>query len=73
MSKTKITKQLPDITNVEMSRFDTAQLFFYAVFLYVCGILGDSYDQRKVLSVAFAGLGVFFFLLSLAGFFAINS
>jgi sugar phosphate permease len=44
MSKTKITKQLPNITNVEMSRFDTAQLFFYAVFLYVCGILGDSYD-----------------------------
>lgn len=73
MSKTNITKQLPEITKEQMSRFDTAQLFFYAVFLYICGILGDSYDQRKVLSVAFAGLGLFFFLLSLAGFLAIHS
>ncbi len=56
-----------------MSRFDTAQLFFYAVFLYVCGILGDNYNQRKVLSIAFAGLGVSFLLLSFAGFFKINN
>ncbi len=52
---------------------DTAQLLFYAIFLYVCGIIGDTYDLRIVLTIAFGGLTVFFFLLSLGGFFELTS
>jgi sugar phosphate permease len=52
-----------------LSNFDTAQLFFYAFFLYVCGVLGDSYNQRYVLSTAFFFLAIFFALLSFPGFF----
>lgn len=69
LSKPYITEKHPEeLSKTILSRFDTVQLFFYAVCLYICGVLGDSYDQRKVLSIAFLGLGVFFFLLSVAGF-----
>ena len=56
-----------------LSRFDTAQLLFYAIFLYICGVVGDAYDQRKVLTIAFVFLAIFFALLSLAGFFDMTS
>jgi MFS transporter, OPA family, glycerol-3-phosphate transporter len=69
LSKPYIVDEHPELTKKILSRFDTAQLFFYAIFLYVCGIVGDSYDQRIVLTVAFSGLTVFFGLLSLPGFF----
>jgi sugar phosphate permease len=45
LSKPYISEKHPiDLSKAVLSRFDTAQLFFYASFLYVCGVLGDSYD-----------------------------
>jgi sugar phosphate permease len=68
MSKPYISEQHKELDKATLSRFDTAQLFFYAFFLYICGILGDSYNQRYVLSVAFLGLAIFIGLLALPGF-----
>lgn len=74
LSKPYITAEHPqELTKSDLSKFDTAQLFFYAFFLYVCGILGDSYNQRYVLSIAFFFLTIFFALLALPGFFGWTS
>jgi hypothetical protein len=37
------------------------------VFLFICGIVGDTFDQRKILTLALMGLGVAFALLGLPG------
>lgn len=74
LSKTELKDKHPtELPTEVLSRFDTAQLLFYAICLYICGVIGDSYDQRKVLTVALGNLTVFFFLLSLAGFFDMTS
>lgn len=39
----------------------------------MCGIIGDTYDLRKVLSMAYGGLTVFFALLSIPGFLNMTS
>jgi sugar phosphate permease len=68
LSKPYIFKQHPELSKKILSRFDTAQMFFYAISLYICGIIGDTYNLRYVLSFAYAGLTIFFALLSLPGF-----
>jgi len=45
----------------------------YAVFLYICGVAGDRFNPRLILTMAFIGIGVFYALLSLGGFFEITS
>lgn len=41
-SKPYIVKRHPELLTKEIiSHFDTSQLFFYAMSLYVCGVLGD--------------------------------
>ena len=45
LAKTYITKKFPkELSKATLSRFDTAQLFVYALFLYICGAVGDIYD-----------------------------
>jgi OPA family glycerol-3-phosphate transporter-like MFS transporter 3 len=51
-----------------LSRFDFAELISYSFFLYLSGIIGDSFDQRKVLTLAYLGLGSCFVGLALPGF-----
>jgi sugar phosphate permease len=41
--------------------------------LYVCGVLGDQYNQRYVLTVGYCGMTVLYFALSIAGFFDITT
>lgn len=60
-----------DLTKTILSRFDTAQLFCYAMSLYVCGVLGDNYNQRYVLTTGYCGMGLLYAVLSLGGFFDI--
>ena len=48
-------------------------MFVYGIFLYICGLAGDKFDVKLVLSLAFAGIGVFYILLSFAGFFDMTS
>ena len=55
-----------------LSRFDFSELLAYGIFLYICGVAGDRFDPRKVLTMAFCGIGVFYLLLSLAGFLEIT-
>ena len=38
-----------------MSTLDGVQLLFYAVAMYAGGVIGDVYDQRKVLAVSYSG------------------
>jgi MFS transporter, OPA family, solute carrier family 37 (glycerol-3-phosphate transporter), member 3 len=51
-----------------LSRFDFAELISYSFFLYLSGVVGDSFDQRKVLTLAYFGLGIAFFALGLPAF-----
>ena len=51
-----------------LSQFDFAELISYSIFLYLSGVIGDSFDQRKVLTIAYIGLGINFFALGLPGF-----
>jgi hypothetical protein len=45
----------------------------YAVFLYIFGCAGDLYDPRKVLTIGFYGIGIFYGILSLGGFLSLTS
>lgn len=56
-------------TTTVLSHIDFAELVTYSIFLYLSGIIGDSFDQRKVLTLAYIGLAISFFLLGLPGFF----
>lgn len=51
-----------------LSRFDFSELVSYSLFLYLSGIVGDRFDQRKVLTGAYIGLGICFAGLGLPGF-----
>jgi MFS transporter, OPA family, solute carrier family 37 (glycerol-3-phosphate transporter), member 3 len=51
-----------------LSHFDFAELISYSIFLYLSGVIGDTFDQRKVLTMAYIGLGICFFALGLPGF-----
>lgn len=63
LSKKYITKEHPDALPKDvLSRFDTAQLLTYALVMYISGMLGDSYNPRIVLTIAFAVLSLFFML-----------
>ena len=44
-----------DVLNKEqLSRFDTVQLLTYSICMYIAGMLGDNYNPRLVLTVAFS-------------------
>jgi len=60
-------------TNGVLSSFDFAELISYSFFLYLSGIIGDNFDQRRVLTWAYIGLGTAFFLLGLPGFMDLSS
>ena len=62
-----------DLSKQILSRFDTAQLFCYAMSLYVCGVLGDNYNQRYVLTTGYCGMTLLYAVLSLGGFFDITN
>lgn len=73
-SKPYIVKKHPDLLSKEiLSHFDTSQLFFYAMSLYVCGVLGDKYNQRYVLTIGFSGMTVLYLVLALIGFFDVTN
>jgi sugar phosphate permease len=69
LSKPLITKEQPELTPTVLSRFDTLQLLTYGICLFIAGMLGDNYNQRIVLSIAFAVQSLFFLMLSFPGFF----
>jgi hypothetical protein len=48
-----------------LSRFDTIQLFTYSIALYIGGVIGDTFDIRKLLTIAYALLAFAYFLLGL--------
>ncbi len=73
LSKKYITKQHAELSKDVLSRFDTAQLLTYAIVMYISGMLGDSYNPRLVLTIAFAVLSLFFFLQGLAGILEITN
>lgn len=54
-------------TSEQLSHFDFAELIMYSIFLYICGIAGDSFDQKKILTLAYIGLATCFALLGLPG------
>lgn len=56
-----------------LSEFDTIQLFTYAIALYAGGVIGDIFDLRKLLSGAFALLGLAYFILGLGGHYEVES
>ena len=70
MSKSFITTgPYKDTYNTKvLSRFDFAELISYSFFLYLSGVVGDSFDQRKVLTLAYFGLGIAFLALGLPAF-----
>jgi len=73
-SKKQIVQKHPvDLSKTILSRFDTSQLFCYAMSLYVCGVLGDNYNQRYVLTIGYCGMTLLYAVLSLAGFFDITN
>ena len=45
----------PPLDKAMMSKFDATQLFCYAISMYVGGVVGDIYDQKKVLAICLAG------------------
>ncbi|TNV82607.1 hypothetical protein FGO68_gene9487 [Halteria grandinella] len=73
IGKTYLTDRHPELNKSVLSRFDAAELCSYAIFLYVCGIIGDKYNPRILLTIAWFGIGVFFALLALGGYFEITS
>ena len=60
-------------TTTVLSSFDFAELIAYSFFLYLSGIIGDNFDQRRVLTWAYLGLGTVFFMLGLPGFMDMSS
>lgn len=73
IGKVYLTQRHPELDKSVLSRFDAAELYSYAFFLYVCGIIGDRYNPRYLLTLAWAGIGVFFALLGLGGFSELTS
>jgi sugar phosphate permease len=67
LSKKQLKNEKHIFTTEELSRFDFAELILYSIFLFVCGVIGDTFDQRKILTLAMLGLGVSFALLGLPG------
>ncbi len=67
LSKKQLKNEKRIFTTQQLSHFDFAELILYSVFLFVCGVVGDSFDQRKILTIALLGLGVAFALLGLPG------
>ena len=65
MSKAQIQKD-PSMRDAlpkdVMSKFDFAQLLSYALCMYASGIIGDRFDQRKILSFAYLMLSGCFML-----------
>jgi sugar phosphate permease len=54
LSKPIITAEHPnELPGNVLSNFDTVQLLVYGICLYIAGMLGDNYNQRIVLAVAF--------------------
>ena len=56
-----------------MSKFDFAQLLAYAICMYASGILGDRFDQRKIIAFGYCGLSVCFMLQAIGGFYHVTS
>ena len=56
-----------------LSRFDTVQLFTYSMALFIGGVVGDMFDIRKLLTVAYSLLGLAYFLLGLGAHNEIQS
>lgn len=50
-----------------LSRFDTIQLFTYAIALYLGGVIGDIVDLRKLLSASYFCLGLSYLILGIGG------
>ena len=67
-SKSVIVKYHSDITKKDLSKYDTAQLFCYGISLYVCGILGDTFNQRIVLTSGLTGMAVLYSILAVIAF-----
>lgn len=56
-----------------LSRFDTIQLFTYSIALFVGGVIGDIYDIRKLLTLAYSLLGFSYFLLGVGALKQVES
>jgi sugar phosphate permease len=69
MSKPEITTAHPEYTPDVLATFDTADLLAYAIFLYINGVLGEVYDQRKLLTIAYINLSIVYVMLGIPGFF----
>ena len=67
LSKKQLKNEKHIFTTEQLSRFDFAELILYSIFLYICGMIGDRFDQRKMLTIAMLGLGFAFCLLGLPG------
>ena len=74
VSKTYIIIRHPhDLTKKILSGFDTASLLCYGISLYVCGVIGDNFNQRKVLTLGMTCMATCYFLLSLLGFYDVTN
>lgn len=68
MSKPHLQKEyLGIMTKQELSRYDTVQLLTYGISLYICGMIGDKYNQRTILTIAYLILGISFIMLGVPG------
>ena len=67
LSKTYITKEREDFPKTVLSRFDSVQLFCFAVGMYIAGTAGDIINQRYLVSGAYVGLAIAVMMAGLAG------
>jgi hypothetical protein len=67
LSKTYIIKERKDFPKTVLSRFDSVQLFCFAVGMYVAGTAGDIINQRYLVSSAYVGLAIAVMMAGLAG------
>jgi sugar phosphate permease len=44
LSKKQLKNEKQIFTTVELSRFDFAELILYSIFLFICGVVGDTFD-----------------------------
>jgi MFS transporter, OPA family, solute carrier family 37 (glycerol-3-phosphate transporter), member 3 len=44
LSKKQLKNDKQIFTTEQLSRFDFAELILYSVFLFVCGVVGDTFD-----------------------------
>ena len=73
LGKSFVSQRHPELSKSVLSTFDFSEMAAYGLFLYVCGTAGDRFDPRKILTMAFVGIGFFYALLSLGGFLNITS